>query len=559
MSCGYFLFSSLGFVPVPWPDAACHYLPWLDLFQWSPRWKAHMVAAFIPSADEANLGLMPGLTVVLGGFSSLGLMSLMGPTLALKFISIGALAGWTWIFWTWLRGDRNGLWPWLGPVVLGGAALWAPTMRWTSLSVRPEAWLGLVWLLLLRNFWKLKYNSDKLTSRHLWSIAGLLSAGAYFHFSAVFLVPGVCCAMLPMEADWPESLRKWIKNLIGVGCRTLIFLAPWLVYCVQHYSIAQEQLGLQFSRLSFSNPWFKSGVFMALFNEMGSPAGLPPFFDAAKWLFWLMILIMMVAILGELVSMTKRGETSSSGAKAKRKLESHPIFPLELASSLTFWASVYLWYDKPEVWYVGLCHFYFWSWVGVMWLGNQERIMYFVNPQNLLQKFLGPTLVALAAIFGLISISATIAQFQAVNPSYAWSVYNEWVNCIDGAIQYDIHHKHPKIWQTYLPDVLVDLSFRHPDYDLTRTLDSPELADRAWRFAHTADAIILSTYFNEPINLASPNMFTRYIGPRRQGEEAIYQSVPFGDAVLHGMFPPQWNTTICHFGGFWASVLTRRI
>jgi hypothetical protein len=69
---------------MPWPDAASFYVPWHDLFQWPPAWKASCVAAFVPSAAHANFAMMPALTLVLGSLSSLGLMKIMDPTLTLK-------------------------------------------------------------------------------------------------------------------------------------------------------------------------------------------------------------------------------------------------------------------------------------------------------------------------------------------------------------------------------------------------------------------------------------------------------------------------------------------
>jgi hypothetical protein len=160
--------------------------------------------------------------------------------------------------------------------------------------------------------------------------------------------------------------------------------------------------------------------------------------------------------------------------------------------------------------------------------------------------------------FALISVSASIVQSKQMHPSYRWSVFDEWVNCIDSGIQSHIHSDHPKIWQTHLPDVLVDLAVRHPEYDLTRTLDFYDLADRAWSFALTTDAIILSQYLNEPKVESNLETFTRYSGPPRPRDAPLYKDVHFGERIVKEFSPEKWDTKICHYGNFWASVVSRK-
>ncbi len=536
-----FLFSPLGFVPVPWPDAPPFYLPWRDLIQWPPVWRMGNYAAFVPSLDQVNFGTMPGLTIVLGGISSLGLMHIFSPTVTLKLICLFALMSWAWMLWTWLiQLPLFRARPYFA-LIICLAALWDPTLRWVTLAVRPEAWVGLIWLYILKELWKTHVNSEPLSSKTLWIVSGSLALAAYFHFDAIALVPGVAMMLMPSPGE--RFLQVWFQRLVGVGLRTVLFLSPWLIYCLVNFKLFLEQIGAQFGRLAIPNWGFEDGLFSALFIEMGSPVNLPKFFRISRVAMWVMIFVMTGRILYEAVKTKMQGDPPWARPKSLFLLS------FELGAGLVFWSSFYQWYSKPEAWYVGLCHFVFWPWLVVTIAALHEKTL----EKSRLPSFL----IFFSGLFALGAVSASIVQLKQMPPSYRWPVYDAWVDCIDQEIQSKVRSENPKIWQTFLPDVLVDLAVRHPNYDVTRVLDYQDLAERAWRFAQTTDAIILSSYVDDSRHDGMQE-FTQYSGPYRPDYSHFYGYVPFGDRVLRELFPENWDTKICHFGNFWASVVTRR-
>jgi hypothetical protein len=542
LSCGYFLFSPLGFVPVPWPDAPSFFLPWRELAQWPPAFKMHNYAAFVPSMDEANFGTMPALTVVLGMGSSFGLMKIFSPTLALKVISILALVSWACLLWGILVERSPSVKERIIPFIFGIAALWDPTLRWVTIAIRPEPWLGLIWILILRCFWRVSEEKASFSSKDLWIIAGWLALSAYFHFAAIVFVPAVTVALLPR---WDgHFFRVWMLRLVGVGCRTLVFLSPWLIYCLLNFTIFIEQLSGQFGRLDIANPYFDQFL-GSLFNEMGSPVGLPKMFIVAQVLLWFMIFI----LTGRLFLQIYQNIFFRIGGRTDEK-DLNSILLLEFASALAFWTSFYLFYKKPEAWFVTLPHFLFWPWLGISWLSFQrEKGLGLIGRRLLAGAVCG---------FALISVASSVIQAKNMPPSYRWSIFEDWVDCIDGVLQANIQSAHPKIWETFLPSLQVDLAVRHPNYHLTRILDYQDLREKAWRFAQTTDAIIVSSTVGDYSGGVNAESVTRYSGPVRPGDENIYAQVPFGRDVLQKLSSLQWDKKICQIGVFWAAIATRR-
>src|SRR5687767_14008516 len=116
----------------------------------------HSQAAFVPSYDQANFNLMPGLPLLLGSFEKLGFLKIFAPPLAIKVISALAWIAWAWLLWKWafealsqLQGKNrlNQKQIWINSSLFGLAPLWVPTIRWGTLVVRTETWVGLCWIL----------------------------------------------------------------------------------------------------------------------------------------------------------------------------------------------------------------------------------------------------------------------------------------------------------------------------------------------------------------------------------------------------------------------------
>jgi hypothetical protein len=294
----------------------------------------------------------------------------------------------------------------------------------------------------------------------------------------------------------------------------------------------------QFFRLAGANGWIANPylLFHSLFLEHGSPDGSPKFFNLAKGLFWLLLVILNICLI-----------QNCFPRRANSEKKSVLLPTLSLGTAVTFWASFYLWCTKAEVWFVALCHLTFWPWVGSTLLDLAVRKK---------TKAFSFILQGAAAYAGL-SLLATWVQNSRIQPEYNWSTYQSWVSCLDRQIQSGISHPSPKIWQPYLPDVLVEFSSRRPSYDLTRALDFSEHSDRAWNFTKKIDVLLLTTYFNHPPGAPSPH----YEGPPRPDDQNIQKDVPFGKLALNQLpleQPGQWTTQICQEGPFWAAVLLRK-
>ena len=542
----WFLLSRLSFVPVPWPDGSAFYLPSVEWLSWPPKWKMHSQAAFVPSYDAANFNMMPMVPSFLGIGVKLGLSKVFGIALAIRVVSLSVLIVWSWLLWI-LAGSclKKMQWALLLGGVIALAGLMDPINRWGTMVVRSETWIGLSWLFILL---LLKKRSEftnakeaKIKESHfLWLISAALAFAAYCHFEAVLLVPPVAVALWPWEnAGESGKIKSWIKSLAAVGLCTCLFLLPWFVYVLSNFSLFTLQMETQFYRLASENTWIENAysLFHSLFISLGSPVSWPKFFNLAKVVFWLLLFL----LFGRLVFSSALRVFKKDSACGKE-------FGLNLAAGIAVLGSLYLWFTKPEVWFITLVHLMLWPWVALA--ANQ----YLKMPHHRVRH-----LLVLTAIYFFISLFATFAQQRNIPKSYSWSLYSSWIDCIQGAIN---KNNGKKIWQPHVPDVLVELSEREPTWDLTRALDFSAEGHRAWELTYKVDAIILSNHF---ASVASNDSINVYEGPERESDRELLGNgveVPFGPWV-RDRFPVEqpgvWSNYICHYGPFWADLTLRKL
>jgi hypothetical protein len=520
------LLTRLVFGPVPWADGSAFYLPSLELIHWPSAWKMHAQAAFVPSYDQANFNLMPGLPILLGVVARSGLLNFFEPQVLIRIVSLTGLLAWAWLLWKWLiellGSSRNSL---IAASVIALAALWDPILRWGTLVVRTETWIGLCWLWCLREMhrWEKSGDSPSAWNRIAWRISAGLAAAAYFHFEAAYFVPAAVVGL--------GFSRGWFGRLLGIAGRTLLLLSPWLLYVVLHPALFWEQMLVQFYRLSHGNHWMSNAymIFHSLFIEHGSPAGSPKFFNVAKGIFWLGLMGLTV-FTGFTLIVRRR-------ALAWRAL----------AASLAVFASCfYLWATKAEVWFITLCHLTFWSWVAI--------VLALITGRAALtsQRWAQQLVVGLAGSFAVLSLLAAIGQARAISPGYSWPVYQAWVDCIERSAS------GPKLWQPHVPDVLVELSHRRPEWDLTRALDFPAHLDLALQAGRRMDSILFTRFFNPK------DEGKNYAGPLREFDRDIMSrgvDTPFGPWALEellGKDSAHWQARVCEVGPFWATVLVRK-
>jgi hypothetical protein len=440
------LASRLVFTPVPWADGSAFYLPALELVHWPPHWRMHAQAAFVPSYDQANFNLMPLLPLLLGAAARSGLLHFFEPQLMIRILSLGALLAWAWLLWTWLAralsSDPERPYPvtalhLAAHVALAG--LWDPILRWGTLVVRTETWIGLCWLWCLREFhrWEVGGEAPAVWNRTAWRISAGLAVAAYFHFEAVYLVPAAIVGL--------GFSPGWFKRLLGIGARTMLLLSPWLVYVALNFGLFAEQMQIQFFRLAHSNHWMSTAylIFHSLFLEHGSPAGSPKFFNLAKAIWWLGLAALAVF-------------TALAAARPRRFGPRRAL----MASAVAFVACFYLWATKAEVWFITLCHLAYWPWIGAAILATDRLLI-------------RRALSGLAGVYAVLALAAGVVQARAISPDYTWPMYQSWVNCLERALGPLDAKPGLRLWQPHVPDVLVELSRRHPDWDLTRALGAP--------------------------------------------------------------------------------------
>jgi hypothetical protein len=286
------------------------------------------------------------------------------------------------------------------------------------------------------------------------------------------------------------------------------------------------------------NSWIATPhlLFHSLFLEHGSPDGMPKVFNLAKGIFWFLILFLTI----------RSAQLFFQYLSPSRRKQSFNHTALIFGAAFSFWSSFYLWCTKAEVWFVALCHLMFWPWIGLILLdyarAQKPRALY--------------SLGGACAVYGVFSILGSFVQMQRIQPEYNWTVYQDWVSCIDDEIQKNVPRPNPKIWQPHVPDILVELSSRHPNYDLTRALDFNARTDLAWAFTQKIDVLLITNFFDIPQGQSSP----RYHGPSRPEDLVNQEKVPFGDWSLSRLpveQPNQWETHVCHYGPFWASIILK--
>ncbi|MGK5085827.1 hypothetical protein WDW37_21265 [Bdellovibrionota bacterium FG-1] len=540
----FFLASRLPFGPVPWPDASAFFLCGPDLLNWPPAWKMHNQAAFIPSYDIANFNIMPALPFVLAAAMKLGFGTLVTPSFLLKGISLLGLLAWTWALWTllieWLtpnHGRSRALWA-ASLLALGG--LWDPILRWGTFVVRTEIWIGLCWVWILRELgrWeRIEAETPELAQekwpRLAWRLAGFIALSAYIHYEAVFFVPAIIIGL--------GFSRGWFRRLLGIGLRTLAFLSPWLLFVFVHFGLFFEQMEIQFHRLAHVNTWMLSPylIFHSLFLEHGSPAGSPKFFNLAKGLFWALILGLSLIFPRTLFQVIGQAFRRSAPVGSR----------VLLAAILAFFFTFYLWATKAEVWFITLCHVSAWCAFGAALLCLQT-------------SWKSRIVVGFSGAYALLGLAASIGQAHDISPGYTWAQYTKWVDCIDQISQLATPLEHggvAKIWEPNVPDVLVELSQRHPGWDLTRSLDFPNRRNLALDAAQRMDVIILSRAFN-PKDAAATAQYQGRLRMPDLDRLSREEDLPFGPWALNelGRTNSPWKSVVCEVGPFWATVVFKK-
>jgi hypothetical protein len=456
--------SALAFVPVPWPDDSAFYFVAKDFFKWPPRWVMLPQAPFEPTYRIFNFNTMPLYPVLIG----IGRWFGIDGSFLLKLWPLSAWAFSGSLLVTTLY--RKGL-PFFACAILGFVFALDPEMRWASVLVRPESLIGLLGVALVLGL-SCGF-PEKLRPRKLWDpVAALLALGAYAHFNAIHLIFPVLFAFYSQP-----------KRLFSVGIKTALYLAPWFGLVIFHWELFVQQMSTQWIRLAVPNSWLNSpreGI-RGLFQALGSPEPWPEFIYWAGTLMWVLIGISLLSAVFYLFL-------------KYRKTPSLPQINL-LPSVGWILGAIWIFYSKPEVWFIYYLHIALWTFTGIfaLWLWKSRFSIRIVPQMTLTFAW-----VFLALLFGYLDVTQSIRLKNT--SSWHWSTYQDFVNCIDQhltSLQSRPNSGKPfQVWDPTFPDITIELSRKHPDWEFTRTNDFHQRNHLAIQHGWNVDAVVVTETIN---------------------------------------------------------------
>ncbi|MDR3607837.1 MAG: hypothetical protein P4M08_10715 [Oligoflexia bacterium] len=473
--------SALSFVPVPWPDDSAFYFVARELFKWPPRWVMLPQAPFEPTYRIWNFNTMPLYPLLIGFARLIGIDGIW----ALKILPLG--------FWAasgsvlaWML--RRAQLPWLFTLSVILAFAMDPTLRWASVLLRPESLIGLCGMILVLELCLPRPpNAAPDTDWPHWyrdKIAILLALAAYAHFNAVHLV-------FPVLAAY--AFRP--KRLISVAAHTSLFLVPWALTVLWHFKLFVYQMGVQWERLAVPNGWLSSvnSALQGMFQSLGSPIAWPADLIYASYWLWLLVFLAGLGVAYVIYAFFFLPQPD-------------PKLPQVQLAPASAWvaSSLWLWHNKPEVWFTYYLHEAIWCFAGVLMLDLYLR-------KNARERALNWGLCAGTAACGLLFLGVNWLQASELSNTrtWNWKAYHDFVDCIDRQLTFKEawNTAHPKpgssspvfqVWDPTFPDVTVELSRRHPNWDLTRTNDFQSRTQLALHHGDEVDAVVITEMLNWP-------------------------------------------------------------
>jgi hypothetical protein len=172
---------------------------------------------------------------------------------------------------------------------------------------------------------------------------------------------------------------------------------------------------------------------------------------------------------------------------------------------------MWLWQTKPEVWFTYYIHVAVWCFAGIAllraWRAFQAAPEGPPSRESRLQLAFLAGLAALtvysAGVFAYVDARQLIHLSES--KSWRWETYQEFVGCVDSKLTEIAARPRPAafhVWCPTFPDITIELSRRHPDWELTRTNDFWDRAPLAVQHGRDAEAVVVT----ETINTAERNI-----------------------------------------------------
>ena len=492
-------------------------------------------APFEPTYRIFNFNTMPLYPILIG----LGRFIGIDGSFLLKFWPLGA-----WALSGSLLGVvlyRMGL-PFLATLLISLVFALDPVLRWASVLIRPESLIGLFGMILVLG---LTFGFPKRWEpRKLWDpVAALLALGAYCHFNAVHL-------LFPVVLGFAFQP----KRLLQIGAKTGLYLLPWVAVVLYHWDLFTIQMGLQWSRLAIRNNWLDSPsiAISNLFQSMGSPEPWPPIVNWVSVIMW--VIFFSTLLLVFLIPLLKNASLLLSGRVRFREWATSSSQDLNLLPSAGWLlGAAWLFHTKPEVWFTYFFHASLWCFVGIaslkIWKSTSEsRVLHGL--------VLGSAVLTSVVIFGLVDVTQAIRLGST--RSWNWDTYYDLISCVDDQLtQYRAAlgpEKPFHVWCPTFPDITIELSRRHPDWELTRTNDFWYRQDLAIQHAKDVEAVVVP----ETVNFQE-----RFVtGPAEQHPEILSTWMLWTGYFLNRLWvTPGWkpNRAICQRGRWQAFLFLEKV
>jgi hypothetical protein len=252
-----------------------------------------------------------------------------------------------------------------------------------------------------------------------------------------------------------------------------------------HFKLFVYQMGVQWERLSVPNGWLASidSAVHGMFQSLGSPEPWRPELFWASY--WLWILVFAAAFFPIYALFSPR--TTAQGA------------PRLAPAAAWVISSLWLWNSKPEVWFVYYLHEAIWCFAGVLLLFLSGSVSV-SRKKSGIERVLAWGLFACTAACGILFFSINVLQAEDLGASHTWNwtAYREFIDCIDRQLTpVETAKGAPlQVWDPTFPDITVELSRRHPTWDLTRTNDFSTRWALAFQHSKDVDAVVVPEMLN---------------------------------------------------------------
>ena len=245
---------------------------------------------------------------------------------------------------------------------------------------------------------------------------------------------------------------------------------------------------VQWLRLAVGNDWLSTPekALKGVFQAMGSPVPWPDSLSWASAIYWALIF----AALGALVYGLAQAALEHFG-----KQEQRSTGPSLVPSAAWVLGAAWLWDTKPEVWFTYYLHEALITFAGIAALGARLKVPA-GRTDRLRWALSGAAVLGALGLTGIFAGADTsILKEISEDPSWRWNTYRAFVDCIDDRL-IDVEQGKPpgttfSVWDPTFPDVTVELSRRHPNWDLTRTNDFYTRNNLAILHGKTVDAVVV--------------------------------------------------------------------